>query len=507
MATIQRPDDVRTIQETLSKLGYDTGAADGMWGRDTSAGFNHFVRDVQQYAFPGEDGEQDGLYGARTHEQLQAHIQEMYGDRLSADEMSALTAALGHMIEPVDARGRPDPDGTPLINHLHRPAPLADFESKITPATVLPPVTVTPDDTPEDTVPEDAVPEDTAPADMVPEETAPEDTAPAETVPVTPPDRVFGRDMNDADIAAHAIDLTWQGADALTQGGGLVMDSNTVALQVEAYNKLADLRDSGADDATVAAATADLTGKMDTALNARELAMVAANPALGDYVREQFPGTGDTPQDVLAKLQEPGVIDDILNNRMVGMGAFGTAGPRETLQQMRGIEAARDSIVRVHDVMAARTETAPAAADPAADATADEQSPQERLLAGIHGIDAQQAELMTHNLLGDNGVDTTADSTRAEERVANMRDPEKFARLRDHLVSVGNTDGVGILDQFQQLETQRRGLVQDYEGLTGEQPVAAAATLGDQFKVAAADPSIITPDVAQPVVRQALGLG
>lgn len=134
MAIIQRPEAVGDIQDILNKLGYDTGTVDGMWGDNTSAGFNHFVHDVQAHVFNGQPDEQDGLYGARTHAEVVARIDEMYGDRLSAEEQARLTAALGVMIEKVDPNGNPHPLGRPLINRLHQPQPLEDFESHIKPS-------------------------------------------------------------------------------------------------------------------------------------------------------------------------------------------------------------------------------------------------------------------------------------------------------------------------------------------------------------------------------------
>lgn len=133
MAVIQRPEAVGDIQEILNKLGYDTGTVDGMWGRDTSAGFNHFVRDVQSHVFPGQPDQLDGLYGENTHKQLVEHIEDMYGDRLSAEERTRLTAALAAMTEKVDPNGNPHPLGRSVINRVHQPAPLEDFESHITP--------------------------------------------------------------------------------------------------------------------------------------------------------------------------------------------------------------------------------------------------------------------------------------------------------------------------------------------------------------------------------------
>lgn len=513
---IQRPEDVSAIQETLNKLGYDTGSVDGMWGKNTSAGFNEFVHDIQTHMFPDDPAQQDGLYGPRTQAELEAHIQEMYGDKLSPEEMRALTVALGHMVEPVDAQGRPDPNGTPLINRLHRPQEVGDdFVSKITPAPVAAPAPVV-DATGPDMAPapggEDAPviggAEDVTPADataVLPDPQTPDTTpviedapdAPAAGIEITagPIEPHYTQDWSDDDIAASAVEITGLAvtSSTSTMTGDRVYDKDSFDFQADALDKLDALRDE-TDPAKVAQGTVEILEGLDDRLAARQLEIVTENPELQAFVREKFPDVGDSPEDVLAKLREPGVMDTLLSGHMnSGMQILEMRGP---MGQLRALESERVSADRIHDVMEARLpQTAPDAVvetDPA------DLSPEEQALARMAAIEAQQAQLMTHNYLQPgNPEDCAADSVRAQERIENMRDPVKFQRLRDHLLAQGNTEGVAALDEFKTLENERAGLQAGFEQTADAGPAAADP---------AATPAP-APAVTEQVVRATVGLG
>lgn len=595
MAIIQRPEAVSTIQEILNKAGYNTGGVDGMWGRNTSAGFNHFVRDVQAHLFPDDAGEQDGLYGNNTHAALREHIQTMYADTLSAEDMERLVGALDQMVERVDPNGAPSELGRPLINRLHAPSDLPEFESRITPRPVeaaaetvvetdvesaaeveaefeaeveaaapeivepevVEPVAVIPTE-PEEIIingqPTLALPEqeaaapvpvlgqvitpayaadlsDAAIADdatnllrrateslrygttmglgghdngqtqalgdisfaagdplytaqvgtdvmervvgnldlqqrnlvagnaplaeyvrsvypdvadtpeavveklrepgvahgllagdtpdgnplgeraalrefidmeserlgavrlqevMVAErarlesEAAPAaateaeadvEAAPApavESVPVVEPvpmPLIYAGDWSDDDIADNAIMLTERAVEAMVSPTGAI-DGEGVRAQVAAWNALDAVRDGSPED--IARVSGEVLAEVDARLEARQLAVVGGSPRLMDYVRGEFPGTGEGPQAVLETLRGPGVMHDILNNRMVGMGALGTAPEREAVQSIYGMEAERHAAANIARVVGPRADIAAAPAQDGVQARIDQ---------------------------------------------------------------------------------------------------------------------------------------
>ncbi|MBU0799436.1 MAG: hypothetical protein KKA05_00390 [Alphaproteobacteria bacterium] len=495
MAGIQRPEAVQTIQEILNKAGYDTGTVDGMWGRDTSAGFNHFVRDVQAHMFPDQPGEQDGLYGDNTHEALSAQIATMYGANLSAEDMARLTAALGQMVERVDPNGQPSELGRPLINRLHTPTPLAGFESKITPPVIeaAPEAEpeATPDVTPEpevETAPEaEAVPEVTPEpeAEAVPEVTPePESVAPIEAVAAP---LIYAGNMTDEEIVANAVDLTSRAVEAMTPRGTFIFDSDAVRAQADAMRTLQDLQVSQ-DPAAIAASTTAILGQVDAAIAKQQEGVVAGNDRLIDYVREQYPEVPATTEGVVAKLREPGVIDDFINNKMVGMGAFGTAEIRTDMQRFQQMEGERLAAANINRVMSAEI------AAPSAEA-----SPQEVMLDRIAEIETQQEDLLRQVLPHDN---PNPSATLVQARIENMRDPTKFATFRAHLVEEGNLEGIQKLDDFQALEQTRVELIGGYDQ-AAEEPANDSAPLSvDQRISQAFDAAAAVP--ADPALQEAL---
>jgi peptidoglycan hydrolase-like protein with peptidoglycan-binding domain len=308
MAVIQRPEAVGNIQEILNKLGYDSGDVDGMWGKDTSAGFNHFVHDVQAHVFADKPEERDGFYGAKTHEALKAQVAGMYGDRLTADEIQRLTDSLAQMTEKVGPDGKPHPLGRPVVDRLHTPQPLATFESKITPRA-------------------------------------------AESAPVSVPEE----------------------------------------------------------------APAEISVEAETSLP------------------EVLP-----VEDVVSPVATPKTPEEML------------------------------------------------------DAMAD--------------IETRQAELLRVSFFGTDPEGGASDE-RVNARVENMRDPEKFEKLRTHLVETGNTQGVAALDEFKALEEERRGLQSGYEAavpaadVTEATPLTPDQRINEAFAAASAVP--VDPELQAALERKA----
>lgn len=509
MAVIQRPEAVGDIQEILQKIGYETGGRDGVWGRDTSAGFNHFVHDVQAHVFPDQPDQRDGLYGARTHEAVQGQLEQMYGDRLSAEEIQRLTAALGEMTVKVDPNGNPAELGRPLINRLHTPTPLADFESKITPRPAE--VVAEPEAAPEVTVEEPVV------AQPLPVVTQPEpETQPeyeevvvngqpviampeAEPQPVQPIEAAFAGGLSDAEIVADAEALTRRAAESLRYGAtsGLGGTDNG---QMMALGRIAD---AGGDPLLTAQASTRVMGDVIANLDSQQRNLVAGNAQLADLVRAAHPDVGDTPEAVVAKLREPGVAAALLG----GNAADGNmTGENALVREFIDMERERLGAVRVQGVMSAEQARLEAVAA-GVDVTAEPVTPPmpEEMLDQMADIERQQAELMRVNFLTG---ETGASDALVAERIANMRDPVKFERLRDHLLETGNTGGVAALDQFKALEETRRGIQASFEGAVppadagaDAAPLSADQRITQAFEAASAVP--VNPELQAALERKA----
>lgn len=509
MAVIQRPEAVGDIQEILDKLGYETGDADGMWGKDTSAGFNHFVHDVQGHVFADQPEQRDGLYGARTHEAVQGQLEQMYGDRLSAEEIQRLSTALGQMTERVDPNGNPAELGRPLINRLHTPTPLADFESKITPRpaeVVAEPVTA-----PEVVVEEPVVAQPLPVLTQTEPETQPEyeevvvngqpviAMPQAEPQPVQPIEAAFAVGLSDADIVADAEALTRRAAESLRYGSSSGL-GGTDNGQMMALGRIAD---AGGDPLLTAQASTQVLGDVVANLDLQQRNLVAGNAQLADLVRAAHPDVGNTPEAVVAKLREPGVAAALL----AGNATDGNmTGERALITEFVDMERERLGAVRVQGVMTAEQARLEAVAA-GVDVTAEPATPPmpEEMLDRMADIERQQGELMRVNFLTGEGG---ASDTLVAERIANMRDPVKFERLRDHLVETGNTEGVTALDQFRALEDTRRGIQASFEGAvpsadvrTDVAPLSADQRISQAFEAASAVP--VNPELQAALERKA----
>jgi hypothetical protein len=491
MAIIKRPEAVKTIQEMLDKLGYDAGNPDGVWGTDTSRGFNYFVHDIQSYMFADKPEERDGLYGGHTNDALKARIAQMYGDRLSADDIARLTGALDQMVEKTDAHGRPDPNGHLLIDRLHRPAELTGFESRITPRPVeaapavqpsfpgkeaddavitLPEITVTPEDKEPDPVVTEPVvsePEEIlvngqpalALPENEPENESENDRADPGFVAGAPLAPAFADGLSDAEIVAQATELTRRATDSLQYGAIIGLGGNDNG-QMDA---LSEISMAEGDPKLTADASVHVLGRVVDNLDLQERNLVAGNRQLSDYVRASFPDVADTPEAVAAKLREPGVVQGLLDRSDAPDG--NPAGEHALLRQFAKMEGERLGAVRVQSVMTAEQQRLSQPA-PAVVETHTEPTPQEKLLSDIAVIDQKEEALLRSGFPNDPPEGRSGQIL--ESRIANMRDPVKFARYRAHMLDEGNLDAVQRLDEFQAQETARNGLLQQYETLTGE---------------------------------------
>jgi hypothetical protein len=214
------------------------------------------------------------------------------------------------------------------------------------------------------------------PAPVVVPEAAPE-SAP-ESAPEVAPEAVavvarpllYGENMNDDVIRGDIGHLTMIGLASLPMG------FTSTDLERAVYQRLDPALQTG-DRQQIATISTEILGQLDTHLEGHQRQIIEANPALATYVREQFPGTGDTTDDVLARLREPGVIDDILTNRMTGLGSFFSTGPLllNTIQTLEDHRASAGNIAGAmnRELQSLRnpapengTDAFTAAADPAA---------------------------------------------------------------------------------------------------------------------------------------------